>query len=71
MDILLTYCHVVEPTSKFDVVRDMKDNKIIECGFDGEVDYIVSGDPDLLDLKEFKGIKIRTAREFLEDMGMI
>jgi putative PIN family toxin of toxin-antitoxin system len=66
VDILLAYCHVVEPTSKFDVVRDKKDNKIIECAFDGEADYIVTGDPDLLVLKEFSGIKIVKAREFLD-----
>ena len=68
IDILMTYCHIVEVTSKFDVVRDKKDNKIIECAFDGKVDYIVTGDPDLLDLKEFKGIKIINANEFLENI---
>ena len=67
IDILMTYCHIVEVTSKFDVVRDKKDNKIIECAFDGKVDYIVTGDPDLLVLKEFRGIKIVTAKDFLAE----
>ena len=40
IDILMTYCHIVDVTSKFDVVRDKKDNKIIECAFDGKADYI-------------------------------
>jgi len=66
IDILMTYCHIVEPSSKFDVVRDKKDNKIVECAFDGKADYIVTGDPDLIELKEFKGIKIVKAKEFLE-----
>ena len=66
IDILMTYCHIVEVTSKFDVVRDKKDNKIIECAFDGKSDYIVTGDPDLLILKEFRGIKVVKAKEFLE-----
>jgi len=65
IDILMTYCHVVDATSKFDIVRDKKDNKIVECAFDGKVDYIVTGDPDLLDLKEFRDIKIVKAKEFL------
>lgn len=65
IDILLTYCHVIEPTTKFNVVRDKTDNKIIECAFDSKADYIVTGDPDLLILKEFKGIKIVTAKKFL------
>lgn len=65
IDILMTYCHVIDVTSKFDVVRDKKDNKVVECAFDGKADYIVTGDPDLLELKEFKGIKIVKAKEFL------
>ena len=66
IDILLTYCIVVESASKLDIVRDKRDNKIIECAFDGKTDYIVTGDADLLELKEFKGIKILKAKEFLE-----
>ena len=68
IDILMTYCHIVDGTGKFDVVRDKKDNKIIECAFDGKADYIVTGDPDLLVLKEFRGIKIVKAKEFLEEI---
>ena len=69
VDILLTHSHIVEPTAKFDVVRDKSDNKVIECAFDGKADYIVTGDPDLLDLKGFKGTRIITAKEFLEKVG--
>ena len=68
IDILMTYCNIVYVTSKFDVVRDKKDNKIIECAFDGKVDYIVTGDPDLLVLENFRGIKIIKAKEFLEEI---
>ena len=69
IDILMTHCHIVDVTSKFDVVRDKKDNKIIECAFDGKVDYIVTGDSDLLVLKDFKGIRVVKAKEFLEIIG--
>ncbi|MBI2580750.1 putative toxin-antitoxin system toxin component, PIN family [Candidatus Woesearchaeota archaeon] len=67
VNIFLTHSRIVEPTSKFDIVRDKNDNKIIECAFDCNADYIVTGDPDLLDLKEFKGTKIVTAKQFLEE----
>lgn len=33
---------------------------------EGEADYIISGDRHLLSLKEYKGIKILTAKEFVE-----
>jgi len=65
VDILLTYCHIIEPSSKLDVVRDKSDNKIVECAYAGKANCIVTGDPDLLDLKEFKSIRILTAKQFL------
>ena len=66
VDILVAHSHIVETAAKFDVVRDGSDNKIIECAYAGKADYIVTGDPDLLDLKEFKNTRIITAKEFLE-----
>jgi putative PIN family toxin of toxin-antitoxin system len=68
INILLTYSHIVETTSKFNAVRDKKDNKIVECAFDGKANYIITGDPDLLIIKEFMGIKIVKAGKFLEEI---
>ncbi|GMO35750.1 MAG: hypothetical protein Ta2B_15870 [Termitinemataceae bacterium] len=46
--------------------RDIDDNIILECGITGNVDYIITGDDDLLVLKEFNGIKIVTPKKYLE-----
>jgi len=46
-------------------MEDADDNKIIECAVTAKADYIVTGDPHLLDLKEFNWIKIVKAAEFL------
>ncbi|GHV72688.1 hypothetical protein AGMMS49928_30040 [Spirochaetia bacterium] len=46
--------------------RDIDDNIILECGITGNVDYIITGDDDLLVLKEFNGIRIVTPKESLE-----
>ncbi len=62
---MLSLFQVISPVTKLDVVRDKSDNKVIECALDGMADYIVTGDPDLLALKEFRNIKIVTADEFL------
>ena len=48
------------------VCRDSDDDKILECAVLGDVDFIISGDNDLLSLKEFRGIPIITASEYLE-----
>jgi|SRR3989338_586863 len=69
MDSIFTHFHIVPKISSFSVVRDPTDNKVIETAFDGQVDYIITGDPDLLDLKEFRGIKIVNPDEFLKTVG--
>jgi putative PIN family toxin of toxin-antitoxin system len=64
---LLNIARLVIPTRKLNVIKeDLKDNKILECGIAGKVDFIVSGDKHLLKIKKFKGIKIVTAREIVE-----
>lgn len=58
---------IIEPKQKFEVVKDdPKDNKIIECAIEGNVDYIVSQDNHLLKLEEFRRIKIMKPEEFVE-----
>ncbi len=47
------------------VSRDPKDDKFIACAVEGNADYIVSGDNDLLDLEEYQRIGIIRAREFI------
>ena len=64
---LLQISTLVEPKIKLNVIKDdPKDDIVIECAVEGKVDYIISGDQHLLKLKEFKGIKIVTAKDFLE-----
>jgi putative PIN family toxin of toxin-antitoxin system len=46
--------------------RDKTDNKYLECGITANVDYLISGDIHLLELKEYAKIKIITAKEYLE-----
>lgn len=60
--------HIVQKVSTLNVVRDPNDNKIIETAIDGRAKYIVTGDPDLTDIKEFQGIKILNPDEFLRLM---
>lgn len=55
---------------KFKAIKeDPDDDIILDTAYDGKVDYIVSGDKHLLDLEEFKGMKIVTASKMLEIIG--
>ena len=59
------YARLVAPVRKVEVCRDPDDNLVIECALAGGVQYIVTGDPDLKDLKVFEGIQIIDVRTFL------
>ena len=48
------------------ISRDITDNKYIECGITVDADYIISGDVHLLELREYKNIKIMNAKDYLD-----
>ena len=63
----LSHARLVSIPHKLKAVsRDPKDNMVLECAVEGQADFIVSGDQDLLVLKDYRGIRIVTAVEFLE-----
>ena len=47
------------------ICRDSDDDKILECAILGDVDFIISGDNDLLSLKIFQGIPIMTPSDYI------
>ncbi len=68
IDLLL----IIEDTNTIQISRDIDDDKFINCALNCKALYIVSGDSDLLDIKEFEGVKIIKVDEFLriiEDEG--
>ena len=50
------------------VCRDPDDNKLLAAALEGEADYIISGDKDLLTLKRFRNVRVATAAEFLRNI---
>jgi predicted nucleic acid-binding protein len=60
---------VVKPKKRINIIKaGPSDNKILGCGIEAKVKYIVSGDKHLK-LKKFKNIEIITPREFLEKIS--
>jgi uncharacterized protein len=57
--ILSTYNKLSE-----NICRDKNDNDIIALAFDNNVDYLITGDQDLLVLKKYKKVKIISPRDF-------
>jgi len=48
------------------ISRDKDDNKILQCGVDGNVDFIITGDDDLLVLGTHEKIKIVKPKDYLD-----
>lgn len=55
------------------IVRDEEDNKILESAVEAGAEYLITSDNDLLQLEEFKNVKIVRPAEFwvkYKDEGM-
>lgn len=48
------------------VSKDSDDDKYIAAAIEGRAAFVVSGDSDLLDLKEHEGVRIVSPRAFLD-----
>ena len=49
--------------------KDPDDDKYIAAAVEGRAQFVVGGDSDLLDLKEYDGIRIVSPRVFLDILG--
>ncbi|MHB8454016.1 MAG: putative toxin-antitoxin system toxin component, PIN family [Acidiferrobacterales bacterium] len=59
---------IVHPRKTPRVLRDEPDNRILECALTAHAEVIVTADRMMLALREHKGVRMMTLREFL---GMI
>ena len=57
---------LVKPARRIKLFKDEPDNRILECAICGEADLLVTGDKEILQLEEYKDIKIISLREYLE-----
>jgi putative PIN family toxin of toxin-antitoxin system len=57
----------VHPTTTLSVIPDDDaDNRIIECAVAGGAGFVVTGDHALLRLRQYEGIAVLSARQFLD-----
>ena len=64
--ILSELSELVSPAKRISVFKDDADNRILECALYGKADVLVTGDKEILKLKEYKGINIISLKEYLE-----
>lgn len=58
------YGSVIRVTPKLKICRDHKDNFLLDLAVQGNADYLITGDKDLLVLKQIDKAKIITFKEF-------
>jgi uncharacterized protein len=64
LNVFETYGELVVVNSNIQICRDMKDNFLLSLSFDSQADFLISGDNDLLEIKEFGKTKIITIADF-------
>jgi putative PIN family toxin of toxin-antitoxin system len=64
-ELILEVAQMVIPQPKVSgACRDPDDDQILSCALSVNADYLVTGDFDLLEIKEFHGIRILTPGAF-------
>lgn len=66
----LQFTQVIEASPIIPTISaDPDDDLVLACALSGIVDFVVTGDPHLLELRNFRGIPIITVNDFLEHMS--
>lgn len=72
IDELLSLFHkygkLIKVVSNIAECRDSKDNFLLNLAFDSNADYLVTGDSDLLDLKQIRNTRIITWNIFIKEI---
>ena len=64
---LFDLAQFVKPRRRLNVVKDEPDNRILECALTGRADAIITGDRALLALGTYRGVRIVSLPDYLED----
>ena len=70
LDTIYEYADFVKVTSNIKLCRDPKDDFLLSLSVDGNVDFLLTGDKDLLELKSISTTRIITISEFLDNQNL-
>jgi len=68
IELFNEYGLLLDVRSNINVCRDSKDNFLLALAKDGEADYLITGDKDLLELQKFEGTKIISVRQLMNEV---
>jgi uncharacterized protein len=55
---------MIEPRSQFEVCKDADDDFLLAICYDGEADYLLTGDKELLAIGQFMHTQVKTLSDF-------
>jgi len=61
-----SYTHIITAPSRVKMIRDPRDDMILDCAVAAMARYLVTGDKDLLVIEKHKQIEILTVNDFIE-----
>ncbi|ODS31266.1 MAG: hypothetical protein SCARUB_03611 [Candidatus Scalindua rubra] len=68
LQLLIRETTLVKITEEIQECRDPKDDKFLELAVSGGASHLITGNPDLLALDPFRGIRILTPKQFLDSL---
>ena len=66
IDRIYLKSEIVEGVYALEKLKDAADNKFLACAFEGNADYVVSGDKGILCMKHFHGTQIVSVQDFIK-----
>ena len=66
LEAIIDRAVLIEIVDNVQECRDPKDDKVLELALNGEAQYIITGDRDLLVLNPFRNLKVITVEDFFE-----
>ena len=66
LEALIERAVLIEIVENVQKCRDPKDDKVLELALNGEAQYIITGDRDLLVLNPFRNVRVITVEDFLK-----
>ena len=63
--ILSELGELVKPTQKVSIFKEDPDNRILECAIHGRADVLVTGDKEMLRVREYKSVRIISLKEYI------
>jgi uncharacterized protein len=71
IELIDSFGTIIKVSSNTNLCRDHKDNFLLNLAIDSKADYLVTGDNDLLDLKNINKTKIVSLKELDKILGKL